>query len=187
MTRTIYSTSTRTSSRRPKHVSGSSRVCRIRRPPKQSRGTSCCAPNDFAGSGAYAGCASLVLVRVRLCQRWGTRQCNLPSNVLGVSADALNLPGRNGEEKVESDEIQAGHAAHHAALVDRLIFTEDGQVNPGKIGTETSTPDHVCHVHDASVLQKRLPVAHADCPRKTLNVGVGDVFRLDPNQRHPVR
>jgi hypothetical protein len=77
----------------------------------------------------------------------------------------------SGEE--QPDEEQTRLVGDDPAVVHRLlaVLPEDRQVDPREVGAEPGAPDHIGHVEDAFVLQKREPVSNPYHPR--------DASRLD--------
>jgi len=108
-------------------------------------------------------------------------------DVLGVAPDPADE--RGGQRVLEElpDEVEAGLAGDHPALLQRpAVVAEDRQVDPAEVWPEPGAPDHVRHLEDAPVRQQRGAVPDAGHPRHPLDPGGGDVLRLDPDQRPAV-
>src|SRR5829696_4379093 len=77
---------------------------------------------------------------------------------------------------------------HDPAVVHRLVpvLTEDGEVDPGEVGTGPGAPDDVGHLQDPLVGQQGVAIAHPDDPGEALDPRGGEILGLDPNQRGAV-
>ena len=64
-----------------------------------------------------------------------------------------------------------------------ILLAEDGQVDPGEVWPESRAPDDVRRLEDAVVFEQRQSIPRAHNPRDAFDVGGGDVFRLDADER----
>ncbi len=89
-----------------------------------------------------------------------------PQQMLHHVARITPVPGYGArgccELDMQADEIQTRLLFHDTADVDRLLMcAEHGQVDPRKIGHETSCPDHVVHFEPAAIIQHWLAILYA--------------------------
>src|SRR5215213_1262986 len=105
-------------------------------------------------------------------------------DVLRVPPDAGEDIGCHGILERHSYEVKARLCNHNAAFVQgTFVFIEDGEVDPGELLPETRAPDYVQHIKDASVLERRAAVLHADGPWYLFDSGGGEVLQLDTDER----
>src|SRR5919198_5549554 len=103
---------------------------------------------------------------------------------LGIPPDAGQHVGRDRVLEDQTDEAETRLGLDHATVVPRLpVLVEDREVDPGEVLAEAGAPDDVRYVEDAVVLEQRQTVARADDAAASLDARVGEVFRLDADQR----
>jgi hypothetical protein len=64
-----------------------------------------------------------------------------------------------------------------------LRVVEDGEVDPGEVGTEPRVPDDVRRLEDAIVLEERQSAPHADDAGNAFDAGGGEIFGLHAGDR----
>src|SRR5215217_7818783 len=85
---------------------------------------------------------------------------------------------------MHSHEVQARLSDHNAAFVQgTFFFIEDGEVDPEELLPEPRAPDHVRHIKDASILERRAADLYAHGPRHLLDSGGSEVLQLDTDER----
>lgn len=87
----------------------------------------------------------------------------------------------------QADEVETRFSADDPALVLWLyLVCEDGQVNPGEVGTEPRAPDDIGHLQGPLILEDREPVSHANDLGDSFDPGSGEVLGFDSYDRSGV-
>jgi len=107
-------------------------------------------------------------------------------DVLRISADAREKPGRHRIKEGKPDEVQSGLVTDDSPnmdwLVRFLLRTEDRKVDPREVWPEASAPNDVFHTKDLFVLEERKSVSRADHPAHALNASIGYIRRPDTHE-----
>ena len=71
-----------------------------------------------------------------------------PCDAIGVTSDSVDLFRRNRVKELETDEVEARLRIDDPSFVDRLLWSQHREVDPGEPWVESGAPDHVCDLHN---------------------------------------